>query len=373
VALVEGGRHLVTARSTALIDLHDASLSGAITSVDPTILQRGRLNELLDSGKDAWMALREELQGLELGEFRRPQHDHEMVLAWDVQDYVDFYSSREHAENAGRIFRFDEDPLTPNWLHLPVGYHGRAATVVVDGTPVRRPSGQRLEPDGSVSFGPCRMLDFELEVGTVLGGTTAVGQPVPIDEAAEHLFGVVLVNDWSARDIQRWEAQPLGPFLGKSFATTASAWVVPFGALDSRRRAGPAQRPAPLPYLRSDEPWHLDIDLQAAIRPAGESSPHRITNVNAGHHLYWSAAQQLAHLTSNGAAIRAGDLFASGTVSGSQPHQLGSLLELSWNGTRSVTVGDASRTFLEDGDEVILTATAGDIVLGPSRGVVTPA
>lgn len=354
------------------MDLHAAALAGGLSSVDPAVLTTGRLNELLAAGRSVWSALREELQAADLDPYRSPQEGHELVLAWDVQDYADFFASRAHAENCGEIFRPGTEPLPPNWLHLPVGYHGRAATIVVDGTPVRRPRGQRLEADGSVTFGPCRMLDFELEVGTVLGGKSAIGEPVSIADAAEHLFGVVLVNDWSARDIQRWEAQPLGPFLGKSFATSVSAWVVPFDALADRRRPGPVQDPAPLPHLRTEEPWHLDLDLEVAIRPLGGEA-HRVTSVNSAQHLYWSAAQQLAHLTSNGAAVRAGDLFASGTVSGSQPHQLGCLLEASWNGTRQVPVGSTTRTFLEDGDEVTLSATAGGVTLGPCRGVVTPA
>lgn len=371
--MVDGQRRLVTALGPDLVDLHAAAMSGVLASVDPAVMTTGRLNELLAAGRAQWTALREELLGVDLEPFRRPHSEGGMQLAWEVQDYVDFFASREHAENAGRIFRPDGDWMSPNWLHVPIGYHGRAASVVVDGTPIRRPNGQRLEADGSVTFGPCRALDFELEVGTVLGGANRIGEPISIDQVSEYLFGVVLVNDWSARDIQLWESQPLGPFLGKSFATSVSAWVVTFDALAHDRRSGPRQDPPPLPYLTTGEPWHVDLDLEAWIRPPGDREATRVTTVNAGDHLYWSAAQQLAHLTSNGAAIRAGDLFASGTVSGSTPDEMGSLLEKSWNGTRPFEVGDTTRTFLEDGDEVTLSARAGDHILGPVRGSIIPA
>jgi fumarylacetoacetase len=370
----DGRRRLGVGIGTDVVDLDAAARAGAVGSVDPALLTSGRLNELLARPRAEWLVLRDELAGADLEPFRLPQREVELVLAWEIPDYVDFFSSRHHAEHASRIFRSEGPPLLPNWLWLPVGYHGRSGTIVVDGTPVRRPNGQRLDDDGRVAFGPSTRLDFELEVGTVLGGPTVQGEPIPIEQAADHLFGMVLVNDWSARDIQGWESQPLGPFLGKSFATSVSAWVVPMEALAGVRVAGPAQTdPEPLPHLRSSEVWAFDIDVEAWIRPAGSDEAHQVTGVNMAEGLYWNAAQQLAHLTSNGASVRAGDLFASGTVSGSTTEQLGCLLELTWNGTRTIRLGDQVRTFLEDGDEVILGGRAGHLPLGPVRGVVTPA
>jgi fumarylacetoacetase len=277
-----------------------------------------------------------------------------MHLPFEVADYVDFYSSRHHAENVGRMFRPDAEPLTPNWRHLPIGYHGRAGTVVVSGTPVRRPCGQFLVPGDDVpAFGPSRRLDFEAEVGFVVGVPTEAGTRVPVGDFADHVFGVCLVNDWSARDVQAWEYVPLGPFLGKSFLTSVSPWVVPLAALEAARTPPPARDPLPRLYLRDDEhPWGLDLTLEVRLNGEVVSRPPF-----AGQ--YWTAAQQLAHLTVNGASLRTGDLFASGTVSGPERDQRGSLLELSWNGQEPLTLADGSaRTFLEDGDEVTISATA---------------
>jgi fumarylacetoacetase len=256
------------------------------------------------------------------------------------------------------MFRPDAEPLLPNWRHLPVGYHGRAGTVVPSGTPVRRPSGQRPGP----VFGPTQRLDVELEAGFVVGVPTRMGEPVPVERALDHLFGMVLVNDWSARDIQAWEYQPLGPFLGKSFATSVSHWVVPLGELADRRVPAEPQEPEPLPYLR-EEPWAYDIPLEIELNGTVVAR----TNTR---HLYWSAAQQVAHLTANGAALRVGDLLATGTISGPEREERGSLLELSWNGEEPIELGDGStRTFLEDGDEVVLRGEP----LGEVRGRVEPA
>ena len=367
------GRHI--------IDIDAEARAGQITSVDPALLTTGRLNDLLKTGAPVWRALREELSALvrENGFTTSPipQAEAAMHLAWEVADYVDFYSSRFHAENVGRIFRPNQDPLPPNWLHLPVGYHGRSGTVVVDGSPVRRPAGQRRTRGGRVVFGPSRRLDFELEVGFVLGGESTLGEPIPASVVEDHLFGVVLLNDWSARDIQAWEYVPLGPFLGKSFATSVSAWVVPWDALRKARVPGPVQvDPEPLPYLRTDVPWGLSLDLEIRMRPAGARTDERIASVNTAEALYWNVAQQLAHMTVNGATVRPGDLLASGTVSGPQRHQRGSLLELSWNGTDPLQVGGRRRTFLQDGDRIVLAGSApgphGPIPLGPVSGEVLP-
>jgi fumarylacetoacetase len=276
-----------------------------------------------------------------------------MHLPFEVGDYVDFYSSQHHAENVGRIFRPDADPLTPNWKHLPVGYHGRAGTVVVSGTEIVRPRGQRKAPaEAAPTYGASARLDIEAEVGFVIGTPSRRGTPVPTGAFRDHVFGVCLVNDWSARDIQAWEYVPLGPFLGKSFATSVSPWVVPLEALEAARVAAPPQEPSVLPYLRDEEGWGLDLSLEVRWNGSVVSRPPF-----AG--MYWTPAQQLAHLTVNGASLRTGDLFASGTVSGADREQRGSFLELSWNGSEPVTLEDGStRTFLEDGDEVTISAWA---------------
>jgi fumarylacetoacetase len=312
----------------------------------------------------------------------------EVLLPVAVGDYVDFYSSVAHATNLGQIMRPGSGGLLPNWRHLPVGYHGRAGSIVVSGTPIRRPCGQRASGAECErpTYGPERQLDFELELGFVtgagprgagLGAPAAEGRaaPVPPRDAGEHIFGVLLVNDWSAREIQRWEAQPLGPFLGKSFATSVAGWITPLAALAAHRVRGGAQDPPVLPYLHSDEPWTFDIDLEVAIVPAGARAETTVTRTSA-RELYWNAAQQLAHATSGGAALRAGDLFASGTISGAEPGSYGSLIELSWGDTRPVALDGAERTFLEDGDTVIMRGVAaGDggrprLELGEVRGTV---
>jgi fumarylacetoacetase len=261
-----------------------------------------------------------------------------------IGDYVDFYSSLEHATNLGRLFRPSGDPLMPNWRHLPVGYHGRASSVVVSGTPVRRPAGQRApeHEGGAPGFGPSQRLDIELELGFLTGPGNPLGTPIPAGEAAAHVFGFVLVNDWSARDIQRWEYVPLGPFLGKSFATSMSAWVVPFEALEPFRVPAPPQDPEPLEYLRAPGDWALDVALEVELNGAVVSR----TNARG---LYWTFPQQLAHATVNGCNVRPGDLYASGTISGPEPGTEGSLIEL-------------GHAFLEDGDTVVLRGRCGDAV-----------
>jgi fumarylacetoacetase len=296
-----------------------------------------------------------------------PLNEVELHLPFEVADYVDFYSSIEHATNLGRLFRPDSDPLLPNWRRLPVGYHGRAGTLVVSGTPVRRPSGQSKPPGADEpSFGPSTRLDIELELGFVIGTPSRLGEPVPVAEALEHVFGVVLVNDWSARDIQAWEYQPLGPFLGKSFATTISAWVTPIDLLEPHRVAGQEQVPEPLPYLRA-EPWAYEIELEVELNC-------EVISRTSARHLYWSIEQQIAHLTANGAALRTGDLLATGTISGPDPGSYGSLIELTWNGADPLHFANGSeRAFLEDGDEVVLRGRAGDVELGEARGRILPA
>jgi fumarylacetoacetase len=347
------------------------------------------LNPFLALGPGAWQALRGRLTDLVCDPAAQTRVEPALVplaaatlhLPIEVADYVDFYSSREHATNLGRLFRPDAEPLLPNWRHLPVAYHGRAGTVVVSGTPVVRPAGQRRSSDGSIVFGPSTRLDIELELGFVVGVPSQHGRPVPIGEAADHVFGVVLVNDWSARDIQVWEAQPLGPFLGKSFATTMSAWVTPLAALAGCHVEGPVQDPQPLEYLRLDEPWGLDVDLQVGLLPSDAATtaagPATISRGSAAG-LYWRLPQQIAHLTVNGAHLRTGDLLASGTISGPDRGSEGSLIELTRGGAEPLEVVGVRRTFLEDGDEVVLggwarPADGVTIELGEAAGRIVPA
>ncbi|OZF01586.1 fumarylacetoacetase [Rhodococcus sp. 14-2470-1b] len=293
-----------------------------------------------------------------------------MHMPFDVADYVDFYASEHHATNLGRLFRPDAEPLLPNWKHLPVGYHGRSGTVVVSGTDIARPNGQRKAPDQAMpSFGPSTRLDIEAEMGFVVGIPS--NGPITPDRFAEHVFGAVVVNDWSARDIQAWEYVPLGPNLGKSFATSISPWVVPLLALESARTITPIQEPQPLEYLRETQSWALDIDLTVSWNGHDVSYPPY-------REMYWSPAQMLAHQTINGATSRTGDLFASGTISGPEKHQRGAFIELTWGGAEPAILGDETRTFLEDGDEVVIAANAPGpngtrIGFGDVRGRIVPA
>jgi fumarylacetoacetase len=285
-----------------------------------------------------------------------PAADVQLLLPADVGDYTDFYSSREHATNVGTMLRGPENALNPNWLHLPVAYHGRASSLVVSGTDICRPRGQ-VKPANAPApaFGPSRSLDFELELGFFVGPGNELGRPIPVAEADEHLFGMVLVNDWSARDIQAWEYVPLGPFLAKNFATSVSPWVVPMTALEPFRVPGPVQEPPPLPYLRTTGDWAYDVRLEVYLLWALGCRPERVCASNA-RFLYWNVCQQLAHHTSNGCNVRPGDLLATGTISGPTPVSYGSLLELSWRGSRPLQLpGGATRTFLEDGDQVTMT------------------
>ena len=285
-----------------------------------------------------------------------PQSDVQMLLPCPIPNYTDFYSSREHATNVGIMLRGPENALMPNWLHLPVAYHGRASSIVVSGTDVTRPNGQTKADDAAApTFGPSRSLDFELELGLLIGLGNELGQPVTTAQAPEHVFGMILVNDWSARDIQKWEYQPLGPFLAKNFATSISPWVVTLDALEPFRVPGPKQDPEPLPYLRCAGDWSYDIHLEVLLQTAKMTEPVRISATNSKH-LYWNICQQIAHHTSNGCNLQTGDLLASGTISGPTPDSLGSMLELAWKGTRPITLPNGeTRTFLQDGDRVTMT------------------
>lgn len=293
-------------------------------------------------------------------------------LPIEVGDYVDFYASEHHAVNLGRILRPDAEPLLPNWKHLPVGYHSRGGTIVVSGTDIVRPYGQRKAPEQAApTFGPSTRLDIEAELGFIVGTGSPLGSRVSTGDFAEHVFGAVLVNDWSARDIQAWEYQPLGPHLGKSFATSVSPWVVPLQALEAARVEGPEQTPQVLPYLQQTEKRGLDIALKIAWNGHVVARPPY-------KHMYWSPAQMLAHMTVNGACVRTGDLYASGTISGPERHQRGAFIEISWGGQEPIDVGGRPSTFLEDGDEVVISATApavggGRLGFGEVSGRILPA
>ncbi|OZF35314.1 fumarylacetoacetase [Rhodococcus sp. 14-2483-1-1] len=313
------------------------------------------LNAFMARGRSLWVEVRTSVTDMLTGgqtpaEAIVSVSDVTMHLPFEVADYVDFYASEHHASNLGRLFRPDAEPLLPNWKHLPVAYHGRAGTVVVSGTDITRPRGQRKAPDEpSPTFGPSRRLDIEAEMGFVVG--VPADGPISPDQFSEHVFGAVIVNDWSARDIQAWEYVPLGPNLGKSFATSISPWVVPLLALEQARTSTPVQDPEPLEYLRESRSWALDIDLTV------EWNGHVVSHPPYSA-MYWSPAQMLAHETVNGATSRTGDLFASGTISGPEKNQRGAFIELTWGGKEPVSLGGETRTFLEDGDEVAIAASA---------------
>ncbi|MCB9081799.1 MAG: fumarylacetoacetase [Lewinellaceae bacterium] len=332
---------------------------------------RQRLIDILDDDLDEWDAS-------QLKEFfLLPQTKVSMLLPLQIGDYTDFYSSREHATNVGAMFRDPQNALLPNWLHLPVAYHGRASSIVVSGTPIRRPQGQTM-PDGASSpqFGPSRLLDFELEMAFVIGRENAMGHPVSTADAEDYIFGLVLFNDWSARDIQRWEYQPLGPFLSKNFASTISPWVVTLDALEPFRCTSPEPEIAPLPYLQYTGNRNFDIQLEVALQTAS-GAPHTICRSNF-RYLYWNMSQQLAHHTINGCPLRIGDLCASGTISGPNNESYGSMLELTWRGTQPIQLPDGSeRRFLHDGDTVIMRGFAQKegirVGFGEARGTLIPA
>jgi fumarylacetoacetase len=335
------------------------------------LFNRSTLNPFIERGPDTWRRTRAAVSDLLYEKNARlrddarlrarafaPQAAARMLIPLAIPGYTDFYSSKEHATNVGSMFRDPQHALLPNWLYVPIAYNGRASSIVVSGTPVLRPNGQTKRTDAKQPvFGPCRKLDFELEMAFIVGVGNALGEPVPVDSAVEHMFGMVLMNDWSARDLQQWEYIPLGPFNSKTFATSISPWVVTMEALEPFRVEGPVQDPAPLPYLETAGPQAYDIHLEAALAPPGKP-PTTISRTNF-RTMYWSIAQQLAHHTVSGCNTRTGDLIGSGTISGETPDAYGSLLELTWNGTRPLRLADGSeRKFLEDDDEVILTGWA---------------
>jgi fumarylacetoacetase len=361
----------------------------AIAPAVERVFNRDTLNGFIALGRQAWTAARsriEELLRHDRAELRDnaalraralvSMRDARMQLPVVIGGYTDFYSSKEHATNVGSMFRDPKNALLPNWLHVPIAYNGRASSVVVSGTPIRRPKGQLKPPDAERPvFGVSRKLDFELETAFIVGEGNALGEPIAVAEAERHIFGLVLMNDWSARDIQQWEYVPLGPFNSKTFGTSISPWIVTLDALEPFRVTGPVQDPSPLPYLAHSGDHAFDIHLELSLKPAGgEATTICRTNFK---HLYWSMAQQLAHHTVSGCNTRVGDLMGSGTISGPTPDSRGSLLELAWNGQKPLALpGGATRSFLDDGDEVIITGWCqGDgyrVGFGEVRGRILP-
>ncbi|MFC4096980.1 fumarylacetoacetase [Euzebyella saccharophila] len=345
--------------------LHQLGYFKDIPLTDDIFLQ-DTLNDFISDGQKTWRAVRNRISEIfeVSNEELKNREDHkevvlfsmdeiEMQLPVQIGDYTDFYSSKEHATNVGTMFRDPDNALLPNWLHLPVGYHGRSSTIIPSGTPVRRPKGQTSpKENGKPGFGPSKLVDFELEMAFITTDANALGEPIPVNEAEDYIFGMVLFNDWSARDIQKWEYVPLGPFLAKSFASSISPWIVTLDALEPYRTESPKQNPEPLPYLKLSGNHSFDIQLEVDIKTEASSTTVSKSNFK---YMYWTMAQQLAHHTINGCKVNSGDMMGSGTISGPNPDSLGSMLELSWAGKNPVTLNDGSqRTFIEDNDTVIL-------------------
>ena len=351
-----------------IADLSVLQQAGLLTLAEPVFAQP-RLNDFIALGRPVWREIRMQLSALfEAGQGQLRDADAlrsralvplaaaSLHLPVEIPGYTDFYSSKEHATNVGTMFRDPKNALLPNWLEMPIGYNGRASSVVVSGTPVRRPNGQLKLPDQERPvFGACRKLDIELETGFIVGQGNALGEPISADDAEAHIFGMVLLNDWSARDIQQWEYVPLGPFNAKTFATSISPWVVTLDALEPFRVEQPDQQPQPLPYLRHAGAHGFDIGLEVHLKPAGAAHARTIARTNF-RHMYWSMAQQLAHHTVSGCNTRVGDLMGSGTISGPQADSFGSLLELTWNGQKPLQLASGeTRSFIEDGDTLTLS------------------
>jgi fumarylacetoacetase len=385
----EKGRRIGVAIGDYVLDLSVLSEAGLLPSNG--VFSEPSLNAFMACGPEAWNEVRATLQYLldeettTLSGNRQlraraliPAQELTMHLPVTVGDYTDFYSSKQHAINVGSIFRDKNNPLLPNWLHLPVAYHGRASSLVVSGTPIRRPRGQTKRPEAATpGFGLSQELDFELEIGYFIGQGNRLGEPISVTDVPQHLFGLVLVNDWSARDLQRWEYVPLGPFLGKNFSTSISPWVVPMAALQPFRVAGPEQDPPPLPYLSDVQRYAYNIALEVKLQTATMAEAQTVSRTNFKE-MYWSMSQQVAHHTVAGCNLRPGDLLASGTLSGNDKNSYGSLLELTWAGKEPLELPNGERrSFLEDGDTVILTGYAqGEnyrIGLGEVRGTIVAA
>ena len=373
-----------------ILDLGAVAEQGLLPAGAPSaVFRQPTLNPLIALGRDVCRAVRQQvslllqadnpvLPSMPRDSVLVPMADAVLHLPLDVPGYTDFYSSKEHATNVGAMFRDPENALLPNWLEIPIGYNGRPSSIVVSGTPVRRPNGQLKLPDSPRPIlGACRKLDFELETAFVIGKPSTLGTPIPIADAEQHIFGMVLLNDWSARDIQQWEYVPLGPFNSKTFATSISPWVVTMDALEPFRVASPVQQPTPLPYLGTAGMDNYDILLEIGLQTDAATEPCTICHTNY-RFMYWSMRQQLTHHAVSGCNVRVGDLMGSGTISGPTPDSYGSLLELSWNGKKALTLSNgAQRTFLEDGDTVIMKGWCqGDgyrVGFGEVSGKVLPA
>ncbi|MHB9839940.1 fumarylacetoacetase [Paraburkholderia terrae] len=378
-----------------IVDLAALESAGLLTvassGAGDSVFVRDALNDFIALGRDAWRSVRIQLSKLlsrdhatlrDDAELRNRalirQSDATLYLPVQIPGYTDFYSSKEHAANVGSMFRDPKNALLPNWLEIPIGYNGRASSVVVSGTPVRRPNGQLKLPDQERPvFGACRKLDIELETGFIVGRGNALGESIKCGEAEDHIFGMVLLNDWSARDIQQWEYVPLGPFNSKGFATTISPWIVTLDALEPFRVAQPAQDPQPLGYLRHAGEHAFDISLEVLLKPHGAKEATTIARTNF-RHMYWTMAQQLAHHTVSGCNTRVGDLMGSGTISGPTDDSFGSLLELTWNGKNPLQLKDGgTRGFIEDGDQLTLAGWCqGDgyrVGFGTCVGEILPA
>ena len=371
--------------------IDEAGLLIGTGAEEKNIFSSTSLNNFMALGRPVWKAVRTKLQHLldvntpdlrdneplRAKAFHRLS-DVKMLLPADIGDYTDFYASKEHATNVGTIFRGKDQALMPNWTHLPVGYHGRASSIVPSGTKIRRPFGQRSPKDAEQPvFSPSVQLDFELEIGWFIGPGNDHGEPIPVNKAEDHVFGLVLVNDWSARDIQAWEYQPLGPFLAKNFATSISPWVVTLEALEPFREAGPIQDPKPFSYLQQIKDGAFNIELDVYLRPENKKEETRITKTNFNY-MYWSIAQQIAHHTITGCNLRPGDMHASGTISGPERSERGSMLELTWQGAEPIQLDSGEkRIWIEDGDELIIRGSCqGDgyrIGFGEVRGTILPA
>ncbi len=386
-----GEKRVCSAIGEYVIDLVELDYHGFLDglSIDKSVFDNHYLNELMAQGKEKTSELRNRLSeilqdvpGKWNGESKASQFlvhmkDVDMQMPIKIGDYTDFYSSIEHATNVGTMFRDPENALLPNWRHLPVGYHGRASSIVVSGTDIRRPKGQMIPPDSDQPvFGPCKLLDFELEMGFVIGKPTQMGESVSTADAEDYIFGLILFNDWSARDIQKWEYVPLGPFLAKNFASTVSPWIITLEALEPFRVQGPKQDPEVLPYLQYEGKKNYDVNLEVEILP--ESGQGKVVSQSNFKYMYWNMCQQLAHHTVNGCNINIGDLYASGTISGPTPDSYGSMLEISWKGTKPVAMPDGTeRKFIHDGDHVIMRGWCEKdgvrIGFGEAEGKVLPA
>lgn len=381
-------RRVGIAIGNKVVDLYKLAKLGVFADiiVDPKVFRKNYLNNFIKLGKPVTIDVRERIQNWlceessPISQNRKDLLYHmsevQMHLPVKVGDYTDFYSSIEHATNLGKMWRDPENALLPNWRHLPVGYHGRASSIVLDGTPIHRPKGQVKPADGPPVYQACARLDFELEMAFIIGKNSKLGKAISTKKAEDHIFGMVLFNDWSARDIQKWEYVPLGPFLGKNFASSISPWVVTLEALEPFRLAGPKQEPEVLPYLQYSGDRNIDINLQVSLTP--ENGEENIISNSNYKYMYWNKAQQLAHHTVNGCNVKVGDMMASGTISGKDENSYGSMLEISSGGKNPLTLSDGSkRSFIEDGDTLTLRGYAkkGDmrVGFGSVSGKILPA